>query len=41
MDEVLLHRRIHGSNSWVQNRELGNKMVIEIARRNIKRRSHD
>jgi glycosyltransferase involved in cell wall biosynthesis len=41
MDEVLLHRRIHGSNSWVQNRAIADKMVIEIARRNIKRRSHD
>ena len=41
MDEVLLHRRIHDSNSWVKNKDLGNKTLIDIARRNIKRRSHD
>jgi glycosyltransferase involved in cell wall biosynthesis len=41
IDEVLFHRRIHETNSWIRNKELGNKTVIEIARRNIKRRSND
>ncbi len=41
IEEVMLHRRIHDSNSWVRNRELGNKTLIELARRNIKRRSDD
>lgn len=41
IDEVLFHRRIHENNSWIRDRELGNKTVIDIARRNIKRRSND
>jgi glycosyltransferase involved in cell wall biosynthesis len=40
IDEVLFHRRIHSSNSWVENREMGNKTLIEIARRNIHRRNN-
>jgi glycosyltransferase involved in cell wall biosynthesis len=39
LDEVLLHRRVHSSNSWVRDRELGNKTLMEIARRNIARRT--
>jgi glycosyltransferase involved in cell wall biosynthesis len=41
IDEVLFHRRIHETNSWIRNRDLGNKTVIEIARRNIERRRND
>lgn len=41
LDEVFLHRRIHGSNSWVVNRAIADKTVIEIVRRNIKRRKDD
>ena len=40
IEEVLFHRRIHDSNSWVRDRELGNKTIIEIARRNIERRKN-
>jgi hypothetical protein len=40
MEEVLFHRRVHDSNSWVRERELGNKTLIEIARRNINRRKN-
>ena len=41
INEVLLHRRIHETNSWIINKELGNRTLIEIARRNIKRRNDD
>jgi len=41
LNEVFLHRRIHGSNSWVVNRAIADKTVIDIARRNIKRRKDD
>ena len=41
LDEVLLHRRIHKSNSWVRDKHLADKTILEIVRRNIKRRSHD
>jgi glycosyltransferase involved in cell wall biosynthesis len=40
IEEVLFHRRIHDSNSWVRDRELGNKTIIEIARRNIERKKN-
>ena len=41
LDEVLLYRRIHKSNSWVRDKHLADKTILEIVRRNIKRRSHD
>jgi glycosyltransferase involved in cell wall biosynthesis len=41
IDEILFHRRIHETNSWIQNKELADKSVIEIMRRNITRRSND
>jgi glycosyltransferase involved in cell wall biosynthesis len=41
LNEVLLHRRIHTTNSWVLNRALADKTVIGIARRNIKRRNRE
>ena len=41
MNEILFHRRVHDSNSWVRDKATGNKTLIEIARRNIKRRSND
>jgi len=40
MEEVLFHRRVHDSNSWVRERALGNKTIIEIARQNINRRKN-
>ncbi len=40
IEEILFHRRVHDSNSWVRERELGNKTLIEIARRNINRRKN-
>lgn len=41
IDEILFHRRIHETNSWIRDKELANKSVIEITRRNLKRRSID
>ena len=38
IDEILFHRRIHETNSWIKNKKLADKTVIEIIRRNIKRR---
>lgn len=40
IDEFLFHRRIHEANSWVRDNQLAYKSVIEIARRNVKRRSN-
>jgi len=40
IEEVFFHRRVHDSNSWVRERELGNKTLIEVARRNINRRKN-
>jgi glycosyltransferase involved in cell wall biosynthesis len=41
IDEILFHRRIHETNSWIKNKKLADKTVIEIIRRNIKRRSNN
>ncbi len=41
IEEVLFHRRIHDSNSWVRDRELGDKTIIAIARRNIERKKNE
>ncbi len=38
IEEVLLHRRIHESNSWVSRRAEANQTIVNIARNNIKRR---
>jgi glycosyltransferase involved in cell wall biosynthesis len=38
IEEILFHRRIHETNSWVLQRELAVKTVIEIARKNIARK---
>ncbi len=37
LEEVLFHRRIHESNSWVLQKELATKTLIQIARQNISR----
>ena len=39
IEEVLLHRRIHESNSWVSRRAEANQTIVDIARNNIKRRT--
>jgi len=39
IEEVLLHRRIHESNSWVSRRDEANQTIVNIARNNIKRRT--
>lgn len=41
INEVHLQRRIHESNSWVVHKEEGHKALIQLARDNIKRRTHD
>ena len=41
IEEVLLQRRIHDSNSWVRRREEANKTLVNIARNNIKRRANE
>jgi len=40
IDEILFHRRIHETNSWIRSKDLADKTVIEIMRRNVKRRSN-
>jgi hypothetical protein len=40
IDEILFHRRIHETNSWIRDKELAIKSVIEITRRNLKRRKY-
>ena len=37
LEEVLFHRRIHETNSWVLQKELATKTLIQIARQNISR----
>jgi glycosyltransferase involved in cell wall biosynthesis len=41
IDEILFHRRIHETNSWIRDKELAYKSVMEITRRNIKRRGNN
>lgn len=38
LEEVLFHRRIHKTNSWILQKELANKTIIEIVRKNIEKR---
>jgi len=37
IEEILFHRRIHETNSWVLQKELATKTVLEIVRKNIAR----
>jgi glycosyltransferase involved in cell wall biosynthesis len=37
--EILFHRRIHEANSWVLQKDLAIKTVIEIARKNIAKKN--
>ena len=41
IEEVLLYRRIHESNSWVRRHDEANQTLFKIARSNIKRRTTD